>query len=105
MRPTLEGSSRMIASAVVVLPAPVSPTRPNVSPLFIDRLMPLTALTTSSSVTYSMRRFSMERNLSLMSISSSQSFSLGSSASRRPSPSRLNAREVMTMARPGKITR
>lgn len=41
-RPIL-GSSFIKASAVVVFPAPVSPTRPNVSPLSITKSMPFTA--------------------------------------------------------------
>ena len=43
MRPTRWGSRRRMLSAVVVLPAPVSPTRPRVSPFSRDRFTPLTA--------------------------------------------------------------
>ena len=48
IRPVRSGSSRRMASAVVVLPAPVSPTSPRVSPLFRVRLTPFTAWTGAS---------------------------------------------------------
>jgi hypothetical protein len=48
--PVLEGRSRRIDRAVVVFPAPVSPTRPIVLPFPILRSIPLTASTVSRSV-------------------------------------------------------
>ena len=44
MRP-FSGSSRRMASAVVVLPQPDSPTRPTASPASTSKLMPSTART------------------------------------------------------------
>ena len=44
------GSRRMMVSARVVLPAPVSPTRPRVCPFLREKLTPLTAYTVSRSV-------------------------------------------------------
>ena len=41
--PILLGNSRMIERAMVVFPAPVSPTTPRVSPLSMERSSPLTA--------------------------------------------------------------
>ena len=48
-KPGGEGISRRIDKPVVVLPAPVSPTRPMVSPLASLKLTPLRACTTSLS--------------------------------------------------------
>jgi len=45
------GTSPMIPRAVVVFPAPVSPTRPILSPLSREKVMSFTACTVSSSVT------------------------------------------------------
>ena len=38
-----DGSSPLIIETVVVLPAPLGPSRPKISPLYISRSMPLTA--------------------------------------------------------------
>ena len=43
IRPTFSGSSFKMLRAVVVFPAPVSPTRPRVSPLSRNRSIPFTA--------------------------------------------------------------
>lgn len=48
--PVMAGRSRRMVRAVVVFPAPVSPTSPKVFPLSIWRLMPLMASTVSRSV-------------------------------------------------------
>ena len=50
MRPGGVGISRMMLSAVTLLPHPDSPTTPRVSPLLMWRSMPSTARTTPSSV-------------------------------------------------------
>jgi hypothetical protein len=50
IRPVLLGRRRRMLRAVVVLPAPVSPTRPMVLPLPMRRSMPFTAATVSRSV-------------------------------------------------------
>ena len=60
------GISLIIPKAVVVFPAPVSPTNPNVSPSFKSKLIPFTAFTTPSSVVYSILRFFIFNNLSLI---------------------------------------
>ena len=49
-RPMVSGRRRRMARAVVVFPAPVSPTIPMASPFFSEKDTPLTALTVSSSV-------------------------------------------------------
>ena len=104
------GTSRRMDRAVVVLPAPVSPTRPMALPFSMRRSRPLTALTTPSSVANRTDRFSMSSTRSFLfsswfMASSCYCFSLGSSASRRPSPIRLKARTVIMIARPGKVVR
>ena len=48
--PVFSASRRRMLRAVVDLPAPVSPTRPRVSPSFTVKLTPLTAYTVSRSV-------------------------------------------------------
>ncbi len=50
MNPVLFGSNRRMLNAVVVFPAPVSPTSPSVSPFLSVKLIPLTAYIVSSSV-------------------------------------------------------
>src|SRR5579863_6288460 len=61
IRPTSLSSSRMIESAVTLLPQPDSPTRPTVSPSAISKLTPLTALTSPSLVKNDVRK-SLTRN-------------------------------------------
>ena len=51
MTPVGLGSSLRMERAVVVLPAPVSPTRPRLCPSPMSMEIPLTAFTVSSSVT------------------------------------------------------
>src|SRR5690606_5865120 len=48
--------SRSIASATVLLPQPLSPTRATISPAATSKLAPATALTVPSGVSYSTRR-------------------------------------------------
>lgn len=60
-----------ILSAVVVLPAPVSPTRPRVSPGQRLRLTSSTAYTVASSVSYSTLRFFISNKLSIFTSLSS----------------------------------
>ena len=71
------GTRRSIARAVVVFPAPVSPTRPNVFLYPSFRLIPLTAYTMPSSVSNLTLRFSIFRISfsSLMFLSFSSIFS------------------------------
>ena len=112
-----EGIRRMMPSAVVVLPAPVSPTKPRVSPRPSRRFRPSTACTVPLSVTYwivrsrtSSRRSVLFSFLSIFGLSIDsvpplrprQRFSFGSSASRRPSPRKLKARMVTEIAAAGK---
>jgi hypothetical protein len=52
IRPWGSGTKFKMDKAVVVLPAPVSPTSPSVLPGAITMSMPFTADTTSSSLTY-----------------------------------------------------
>lgn len=113
-----EGTIFIRASMAVVLPAPVSPTSPRVLFRFSFRSMELTASTVSSEVTYFTTRFSTSTARSVVSriLSSPLSpflflpnilftppyrFNFGSSASLRPSPTRLITITVIIIARPG----
>ena len=102
---------------MLVFPAPVSPTRPIVLPRSSAKLTWFTACTTLPPEWYSTERSSTSstgqsrRDVSSTSATFSlflfffiyapQSFSRGSSASRRPSPIRLMLMAVSTMAKPG----
>src|SRR6185312_7950591 len=61
MRPVSLSRSRMIDSAVTLLPQPDSPTSPTVSPSAMSKLTPLTARTSPSLVKNEVRR-SLTRN-------------------------------------------
>src|SRR5215472_13858974 len=61
MRPVSLSRSRMIDSAVTLLPQPDSPTRPTVSPSAMSKLTPLTARTSPSLVKNEVRK-SLTRN-------------------------------------------
>ena len=95
------GTSCIIDSAVTLLPEPDSPTMASVSPSSRSKLVLSTALIilVLSTLNWVVRcltssSFAMWRLLYL---------SLGSSASRRPSPSRLKDRTVSAIAMPGKV--
>ena len=64
MKPVRSGSNFRILRAMVVFPAPVSPTRPRVSPLSSSRLIPFKAYTSSSSVLYITCKFLISSNFS-----------------------------------------
>ena len=95
------GRIRRILSAVVVLPAPVSPTKPSASPSPTCRSRSLTAWTRRLPERYSTVRFSILKKSFMRSVPHSYCLSLGSSASRSPSPSTFRLKMVMAMARPG----
>src|SRR3982074_2883232 len=56
------GSSRMMERQGMLLPLPLSPTRPTTSPSATDSDTPSTALTTPSCRRNTVRRFSMRRS-------------------------------------------
>ena len=95
----------IIPRAVVVFPAPVSPTSPNVSPSAISTLIPLTACTVSSSFTYCISRSLISKRFlfSIVSPPNNYCFSLGSRASLNPSPNKLSDKIVIIIATPGKV--
>ena len=97
------GRMRRMDLAMVVLPAPVSPTRPRVSPRFREKLTPLTAWTMSPSEVYSTTRSLTSMNFCSAMLLPPYFLSFGSMASRRPSPKRLIARTTMAIIMPGKI--
>ena len=94
------GTRFRIDSAVVVLPAPVSPTRPSVFFLPMLNVSPFTAQTQPSSVSKWTTRSLISSMFSAM-VPTSYFFIFGSRASRSPSPSRFRARTVAMIARPG----
>ncbi len=113
-----EGTIFIRASMAVVLPAPVSPTSPRVLFRSVSDQWRLTASTVSSEVTYFTTRFSTSTARSVVSrilssplipvsLSAKHSFHppyrfiFGSSASLRPSPTRLITITVIIIARPG----
>ena len=65
----LSGRSRRMERAVVVLPAPVSPTNPSVSPLCRSKEILLTAYTVSRSVLYMTSRSFTFKKVSFICIS------------------------------------
>ena len=90
------------ASAVTLLPEPDSPTMPTTSPgVDIERSTPSTAMQRRAAVEPNSTRQVLRCRAVAMR---HQRFSFGSSASRSPSPIRLNASTVIRIARPGNVT-
>ena len=111
IRPVFSGRSLKMLNAVVVFPAPVSPTSPQVSPFLILRFIPFTAFTVSKSVLYITSKSSISRIELLLLFFTSIFFSsqmyydlrCGSKESRKPSPNRLIEHAVITIAKAGNI--
>ena len=93
IRPVGSGTRRMMDSAAIVLPDPLSPTTPSVSPWRMRKLTPSTALTTPSRV----KKWVLRSTTSSRGVSSrsgvaraiDQSPMRGSRESRNPSPIRV----------------
>ena len=113
----LDSSSRITVSAVTLLPEPDSPTTPRDLPRCRPKSMPSTARTTPSMVRNSVcrprtssrqvgaRRRGLDRPVAdarRRIRARAHMRDRGSSASRRPSPMKLTASTVSTMAMPGK---
>ena len=101
----------MIASDVTLLPHPDSPTTPMVSWAWTSNVTPRTAWTRPDEDENSTSRSRTERSGSSLAVrpategghlAEGHRLSLGSRASRRPSPSRLKPSTEMTIAMPGK---
>ena len=90
-------SSPMMESDVTDLPEPDSPTTASISPFSMEKVTPSTALTTPLRVGNSVTR-SLTSSIAI----GYRLLDLGSTASRMPSPRRLNASTVSVIARPGK---
>ena len=93
---------------VTLLPEPDSPTRPSTSPFCTVRSTPSTALTTPSAVKNHAQAAHLQQRLArlvpglLDGVDGlAHLFSLGSRASRRPSPMRLKASTFSMIIRPG----
>ena len=95
----------MTARAETDFPDPDSPTMPSVSPGVIDQLTPSTALTIPASVWNSTWRSSTETSGSAGPITWASHRSLGSRASRSPSPTNTKPSTVKTTARLGQSHR
>ena len=89
----------MIESAVIVLPLPLSPTMPRISPL-----LRRSKSTPSSTLTRARRRAGTRcvRSVDLEERAASAHRRLGSRRSRRPSPIRLKPITATAIASPGK---
>ena len=81
IRPGGSGTSRRIERLSTLLPDPLSPTTPTTSPASMDRLAPLTARTTPSSVKKEVWRSSISRS---KAATPSGSAGRGRRAGRRP---------------------
>ena len=106
------GISRMMESAVTLLPQPDSPTMQSTSPLTdpdvhaVDRFGDAVAgMEPGAQIAHLQDRICAEAPSGRSASIGSQSFRRGSRASRIPSPRRLKPSTVIMMARPGKNTR
>ena len=90
------GSRPISASAVIVLPEPDSPTTPRLSPRSSEN-------ETSRTTRRALRRRQVDGEVCDFEQHSAPRPQFGSSASRRPSPSRLRPSTESATARPGKI--
>ena len=99
IRPGGIGTSRMMASAVMLLPQPDSPTMPSVRPAARSKLRPSITLRDRAVLEIEFDRQSLD-----LEQRAHRCLSFGLKASFRPSPIRLTDSTVMKMARPGKVT-
>ena len=104
MRPGGSGTSRMIDSAVTLLPQPDSPTIASVSPRRTWNETSSTALNSPELVKKTVCRFFTSRTLASARRFAHQPRCLGSRMSRKASPNRLVPNTARLMAMPGKIT-
>ena len=86
----VSASSRRMVMEVTLLPLPDSPTMPRISPFSTVKLTPRTAWTSPEEVMKEVLRPSTLRISSIV-LAPPYFLSLGSSASRRPSPTKLKA--------------
>ena len=106
MRPGGDGTNRRIESAVTLLPQPLSPTTASVSPA-LDRVGDAVngAHDTVAGKEMRLEILDREERCARPALPHMRRANRGSSASRKPSPTRFTARTVSDRKMPGKIIR